>query len=83
MAGSSASVWIRNAAIQSGPALVLYLTKDPGALNVVGATRIGALTSFSGSAEYLVPNGVDVGSFGGLLIWCERFGVPFGTAEFR
>ncbi len=81
--GSSASMRIRNAAIQSGPALVLYLTPEPGALNLTGAIRVAPLTSLTGSSEYVIPNGTEVDSFGGVLIWCDRFAVPFGTAELR
>lgn len=74
---------IRNAAIQSGPSLVLYLTPEPGAVNLTGALRVAPLTSLTGSSEYAIPTGSDVESFGGVLIWCDRFAVPFGTAELR
>ena len=73
----------RSVDVQNGPALVVYLTQSSGATTTSGALRIGALATTTGDHDYDVPGGTDTQAYGGVLIWCERFGVPFGTAELR
>ena len=69
-----------SAAIQNGPALAVYLTPKGAATDVTGAVKLGPLKSQTGDFEYEVPAGTDATAFSGVVIWCDKFGVAFGTA---
>ena len=77
---SSTVLRISDADIQNGPALVLYLTPTAGATTLAGAIRISPLAALTGDRDYALPAGTDPAAYGGVLIWCDRFGVPFGVA---
>ncbi len=74
---------IRGSDISSGPNLAVWLTPSAGALNVTGAVRLGPLTSLTGNHSYPLPPGVNPAAYSGVLIWCDRFGVPFGSAPLQ
>lgn len=76
-----------------GPKFHVYLVPDA---NVTSETKVadtmyvdlGRLRAFQGSQNYAVPPGIDLGKYGNVVIWCERFGVlispaklAFGTAK--
>ena len=71
---------MKGTSIQSGPALAVYLTPEAGATNVAGAVKLGPLKGTSGDHDYALPSGTDASAYRGVLIWCDRFSVPFGTA---
>jgi hypothetical protein len=41
---------------------------------------LGRLRAFKGSQNYTVPAGVDLASYGSVVIWCEAFGVLISPA---
>jgi hypothetical protein len=41
---------------------------------------LGRLRAFKGSQNYAVPAGVDLASYGSVVIWCEAFGVLISPA---
>lgn len=64
---------------QNGPDLQLYLSPSADG-NVVGGTRLAPLKGNIGTQTYELPDGVDLAALPNVVIWCERFAVPFGTA---
>jgi len=42
---------------------------------------LGRLKAFKGSQNYALPAGLDVRSFGSVVIWCEHFGVLISPAS--
>ena len=42
---------------------------------------LGRLRAFKGSQNYRVPGGVDLPSYGSVVIWCEQFGVLISPAK--
>jgi len=70
----------------NGPALVVYLAKhsSPGQASDVadgGYVSLGKLKGNVGNQNYTVPDGVDVGEYNSVVIWCELFGVLFSPAS--
>ena len=73
----------------SGPDVYFYLTKEPGAyttgavegdgIRIPTGSATGQAT-LRGSFNVRVPDGVDATQYGGLSVWCDRFGVLFGSA---
>jgi len=45
-----------------------------------GFIHVGALKGNIGDQNYELPDGVDLGKYKAVTIWCRRFGVNFGTA---
>jgi hypothetical protein len=41
---------------------------------------LGRLRAFKGSQNYAVPSGVDLASYGSVVIWCAAFGVLISPA---
>lgn len=64
----------------SGPALKVYLSQEENPKNFVD---LGDLKATSGTFNYEVPANVDVDDYPLVLIWCERFSVLFGSANFQ
>ena len=68
-----------------GPKYHLYLVPDA---KVTPATAVaetmfvdlGRLKAFSGSQNYVLPTGVDPGTYGSVVVWCEQFGVLISPA---
>src|ERR1700680_3847094 len=44
---------------------------------------LGGLRAFKGSQRYPVPAGVDLGNYGSVVIWCERFSVLISPADLK
>ena len=69
-----------------GPKYHLYLVPDA---NVTPSTAVdktmfidlGRLKSFRGSQNYPIPPGVDLASFGSVVVWCEQFSVLISPAR--
>lgn len=45
-----------------------------------GRVKLAPLKSFTGSQNYAVPDGTDIGRFQTVTIWCETFSVYIGSA---
>jgi len=50
--------------------------RSPGALN------LGPLHKLKGSSTFAIPAGVDLTQFSKVVIWCKKFDVTLGAAEF-
>ena len=59
----------------NGPDLKVYLRAADGAF-----VSLGVLKGNLGDQNYEIPTDVDLSVFDTVQIWCERFGVEFGTA---
>jgi hypothetical protein len=71
-------------ATSNGPVLVVWLSKNP-ARGPDGAfddayVNLGSLKGNVGDQNYVVPSGVDVAAYWSVVVWCDRFHVPFGAA---
>lgn len=68
-----------------GPRFVIYLNTTPvGDEADFGRDRgriaIAPLRAFRGAQNYTLPDGLDLGRFRTVTIWCETFGVYIGSA---
>jgi hypothetical protein len=69
-----------------GPAFHVYLVPDA---EVTPQSKVaesmfvdlGRLRAFKGSQVYSIPAGVDLKSYGSVVIWCEHFGVLISPAR--
>ncbi len=69
-----------------GPKFHVYLVPDA---QVTPDTRVdetmyvdlGRLRAFKGSQNFPIPDGIDLKSFGSVVIWCEKFGVLVSPAR--
>jgi hypothetical protein len=69
----------------NGPVLVVWLTKNP-ALGPDEAfdddyVSLGPLKGNIGDQNYDVPVDVDSSAYTSVVVWCDRFDVPFGAAD--
>jgi hypothetical protein len=69
----------------NGPVLVVWLTKNP-ALGPDEAfdddyVSLGPLKGNIGDQNYDVPGDVDSSAYTSVVVWCDRFDVPFGAAD--
>ena len=69
----------------NGPDLVVYLAKhpDPASADDVtdgGYLSLGKLKGNVGNQNYFLPDDINVGDYGSVVIWCELFGVLFSPA---
>lgn len=72
-------------ATSNGPVLVVWLTKNP-ALGPEDAfdddyISLGPLKGNIGDQNYAVPADVDTTAYTSVVVWCDRFDVPFGAAD--
>lgn len=65
-----------NFAASNGPDLKVYLRADNG-----DHVSLGDLKGNIGNQNYEIPVDVDLSVFSAVEIWCERFGVGFGSAS--
>jgi hypothetical protein len=71
-----------------GPKYHVYLVPDRNVTPSTAVARtmfvdLGRLRAFKGSQNYPVPAGVNLASFGSVVIWCEQFGVLISPATLR
>lgn len=71
-----------------GPKYHVYLVARPRVRktdDVKDAKHIdlGRLRSFKGSQRYAIPDGVDLGQYPSVVIWCEAFSVLISPADLR
>lgn len=65
---------------ENGPDLQLYLSPESGG-SVDGGVYLEPLKGNQGTQTYELPAGIDLATLSNVVIWCERFSVPFGTAS--
>ena len=58
-----------------GPQLVIYLRAESGEF-----VNLGALQSLSGEQDFEIPADIDISEFSEVQVWCEPFGINFGSA---
>jgi hypothetical protein len=68
----------------NGPVLVVWLSKEP-AHGVAGRfdddhVDLGPLKGNVGDQNYVLPLDVDSTAYTSVVVWCDRFNVPFGAA---
>ena len=61
-----------------GPDIYVYLATDKQAS---GFVSLGKIQHNDGSQEYVIPVGTDLNKYDKVLIWCQAFGVLFGSAD--
>ena len=61
-----------------GPDIYVYLASDDRASEFVS---LGKIQSNDGAQEYTIPAGIDLNKYDKVLIWCQAFGVLFGSAD--
>jgi hypothetical protein len=82
--GTQAFVRFQDVAIQNGPDLHVYLSKDTGGRYVeTNSVYLGALKATNGSFNYDVPAGTDVSAHKSVIVWCRAFAVLFTWADLR
>ena len=62
------------------PGLYLYLTNNPNTTN--GAFEVGAVSVFSGTHSYTLPDDIELNSYNYLLYFCKPFRVKVGDGKF-
>jgi len=63
------------------PGLFIYLTNNPSTTS--GAYEIGAVTEFSGSHSYDLPNSIGLMDYEYVLYFCKPFNVKVGDGQFN
>lgn len=69
----------------NGPEVVVYLiaaddAKDSDAVKNTEHISLGPIKGNIGDQNYDIPSDVDLSKYRAVTIWCQRFGVNFGTA---
>lgn len=72
-------------ATSNGPDVRVYLgmardATDSATVKEEGFVNVGALKGTNGDQNYELPADADLARFHSVTIWCQRFGVNFGTA---
>jgi hypothetical protein len=85
LAGGRVIVRLEDFATSNGPALVVWLSRNP-AHGPDGAfddhyVSLGPLKGNVGDQNYPVPAGVDATAYTSVVVWCARFHVSFGAAD--
>ncbi len=80
--GAQNSFFIRleNFMTLNGPDLHVYASKDLEATDYID---LGKLKATKGSFNYELGQEIDFATYKYILIWCEPFGVLFGSAELK
>lgn len=71
---------LENFSATNGPDLKVYLAKD---INAASFMNLGDLKSVSGNQNYALSGMPEIAQYKYVLIWCQQFGVGFGTAELK
>ncbi|MEJ1161381.1 DM13 domain-containing protein [Prosthecomicrobium sp. N25] len=73
-------------AVTNGPDLKVWLVDAPairagGDVKAAAALSLGPLKGNIGNQTYILPAGIDTRRYGGVVVWCEAFGVLFSAAD--
>lgn len=71
---------LENFSSTNGPDLKVYLAKDLKAMDFI---NLGDLRSTNGNQNYNVTGMPDISQYRYALIWCQQFGVLFGSAQLK
>lgn len=63
----------------NGPGLYVYMSNKQS--NVTGGVSLGELKKNTGAQNYVVPEGISLNTYQFVLIYCQPFGVTFGSAS--
>ena len=79
---------LTNFETSNGPDVHLYLVAaadatDSDTVKQAGFVEISALKGNIGDQNYDLPANLDLNKYKAVTIWCQRFGVNFGTAPLR
>jgi hypothetical protein len=71
-----------------GPKFHVYLVPEKTVTSQTDVARtmfidLGRLKAFKGSQNYPVPEGVNLASYGSVVIWCEQFSVLISPAQLQ
>ena len=73
------TVLLENVNITEAPDARVVLAKD---FDETTGIRLGKLHGFTGSQQYLIPEGTDSKNYNTVIICCDQFQVPIGKVEF-
>ena len=78
----------RDFAVGPGPKFHIYLVPDKTVTPSTDVAKtmfvdLGRLKAFKGSQNYPLPAGIDLASYGSVVIWCEQFGVLISPAQLQ
>lgn len=76
---------LTNFMTSNGPDVHVYLVaaadaQDNATVTNAGFLQLGSLKGNVGDQNYEIPAGTDLSKYRAVTIWCQRFGVNFGTA---
>ena len=71
-----------------GPKYHVYLVPEKNLTPMTNVERtmfvdLGRLKAFKGSQNYAIPAGVNLSTYGSVVIWCEQFGVLISPAALQ
>ena len=71
-----------------GPKYHVYLVPEKNITPMTNVERtmfvdLGRLKAFKGSQNYAIPAGVNLSTYGSVVIWCEQFGVLISPAALQ
>jgi len=72
------SVRLENFSSSNGPDLKVYLAKEANAASFI---NLGNLKSTNGNQNYAISGMINITEYKYVLIWCQQFGVRFGSAQ--
>lgn len=75
--GGTKRLRLENFKTDNGPDLKVYLSKD---INAATFINISNLRSINGNQNYDISGMPDLAQYKYVLIWCQQFGVLFGSA---
>lgn len=79
-AGDTAFVRLDLVDVQGAVDVVVWLVPAADQTTPDGGVELGALKGTQGTANYVVPDGVDVGRYATVLLWCRAFSTPIAVA---
>jgi Electron transfer DM13 len=74
------TIRLENFSSTNGPDLKVYLANDRNASIFI---NLGDLKSTSGNQNYTVSGMPELSQYSYVLIWCQQFGVLFGSAQLK
>jgi hypothetical protein len=85
LAGGNRLLRLTKFETSNGPDVQVYLVaaddaRDDATVKSAGFINLGALKGNIGDQNYDIPARVDLEKYRAVTIWCQRFGVNFGTA---
>ncbi|WNV73958.1 DM13 domain-containing protein [Geodermatophilus sp. DSM 44513] len=79
-AGGTTFVRLQDLDVQGAVDVVVYLVPGADQTDPEGGVDLGALKGTRGSANHVLPPGVDPADHGAVLLWCRAFSTPIAVA---